>query len=105
MFIEWLVVPERFLSPTRFASSLILHYQEKESVPPALLYLTHNMNVLAAELLKAAEKAAHIARICRLEKVLFQLLEGRCKEHEFHARFPDVSRRVNFRDDKTQRCS
>ena len=32
------------------------------------------MNVLVAELLKAAEKAAHIARICRKEEVLFQLL-------------------------------
>jgi len=32
------------------------------------------MNVLVAELLKAAEKAAHIARICREEDVLFQLL-------------------------------
>ena len=32
------------------------------------------MNVLVAELLKAAEKAAHIARICRQEEVLFQLL-------------------------------
>ena len=32
------------------------------------------MNVLVLELVKAAEKAAHIARICRQEKELFQLL-------------------------------
>lgn len=32
------------------------------------------MNVLMTELVKAAEKAAHIARICRQEKELFQLL-------------------------------
>lgn len=33
-----------------------------------------NMDVLMSELVKAAEKAAHIARICRQEKQLFQLL-------------------------------
>ena len=33
-----------------------------------------NMDELVSELVKAAEKAAHIARICRQEKDLFQLL-------------------------------
>lgn len=45
------------------------------------------MDVLVSELVKAADKAAHIARICRQEKELFQLLVEEKKGDEKNINF------------------